>query len=274
MIKAIFLDIDGTLTSIKKHKIPESALDAVTKARSRGIRTFLCTSRAKQFLINLPGIEYDGLVCLTGAHCIDSDKNSISTTTMAPGDIIAALVYARNHGQSIVGVSSDKLYSDDPGNPQIITLFDTGGFRPEDIEGGFEKFPDFSAAEDPSAVVAELKIMQLICFFHSGAEENEIMAAMPHSHTQRWTEAFVDVMDNSITKAVGMKIMGRHFGFTEEESMAIGDGANDIPMLKAAGIGVAMGNATGDVKDAADYITDDVDEDGLANALKHFLKLD
>lgn len=273
MIKALFLDIDGTLISIKRHKIPESAREAVAKARSRGIRVFLCTSRARQFLINIPGIEYDGLVCLTGAHCTDSNEKSISSTMMDPGDIIAALTYARSHGQSIVGVASDKLYSDDPGHPDIAFIFGFGGFRPEDIEGGFEKFPDLSGAEDPAAVVAELKIMQLICFFHSGAEEAEIMATMPHSHTQRWTEAFVDVMDNKITKEVGMEIMGRHFGFTKEESMAIGDGANDIPMLKAAGIGVAMGNASRNVKDAADYITDDVDEDGLAHAIERFIKL-
>ena len=52
--------------------------------------------------------------------------------------------------------------------------------------------------------------------------------------------------------------------------MAIGDGENDIGMISYAGIGVAMGNASDEVKNAADYVTDTVDEDGLANALRHF----
>ena len=53
-------------------------------------------------------------------------------------------------------------------------------------------------------------------------------------------------------------------------SIAFGDGGNDLSILKAAGIGVAMGNANDDVKAVANYVTTSVDEDGIWNALKHF----
>ena len=62
----------------------------------------------------------------------------------------------------------------------------------------------------------------------------------------------------------------KRFGFKLEETMAFGDGGNDIGMLRHAGIGVAMGNANDEVKAAADYITASVDEDGIYKALKHF----
>lgn len=52
--------------------------------------------------------------------------------------------------------------------------------------------------------------------------------------------------------------------------MAFGDGGNDVLMLKHVGIGVAMGNAEDEVKRAADYVTDSVDEDGVEKALRHF----
>ena len=53
-------------------------------------------------------------------------------------------------------------------------------------------------------------------------------------------------------------------------AIAFGDGGNDVDMLRFAGIGVAMGNATDEPKAAADYVTDSVDDAGIANALKHF----
>ena len=55
-----------------------------------------------------------------------------------------------------------------------------------------------------------------------------------------------------------------------EDTIAFGDGGNDITMIEHAAIGVAMGNANEGVKKIADYITDDVDNDGIFNALKHF----
>ena len=60
------------------------------------------------------------------------------------------------------------------------------------------------------------------------------------------------------------------YGFSKEEAMAFGDSDNDLEMLKFVGIGVAMGNAVEAVKEAADYVTSHIDEDGIWNACKHF----
>ena len=61
-----------------------------------------------------------------------------------------------------------------------------------------------------------------------------------------------------------------YYGINISETMAFGDGGNDITMIEHAAIGVAMGNANEGVKEVADYITDDVDNNGIYNALKHF----
>ena len=61
-----------------------------------------------------------------------------------------------------------------------------------------------------------------------------------------------------------------HFGIPASDTMAFGDGGNDIEMLRFAGVGVAMGNAGEEVRLAADYVTDDVDHDGIQNALRRF----
>lgn len=73
-----------------------------------------------------------------------------------------------------------------------------------------------------------------------------------------------------ISKATGLSVFADYYGIGMTEIMACGDGGNDIPMLKVAGIGVAMGNASEIVKASANFVTDTVENDGLCKALKHF----
>jgi hydroxymethylpyrimidine pyrophosphatase-like HAD family hydrolase len=61
-----------------------------------------------------------------------------------------------------------------------------------------------------------------------------------------------------------------HYGIRQEEMIAFGDGENDMEMLQFAGIGIAMGNAEKEVKAVADYVTDDIDDDGIWKACRHF----
>lgn len=93
---------------------------------------------------------------------------------------------------------------------------------------------------------------------------------MPNSKAARWTTHFTDVIPKDGGKNTGIDAIISHFGIKLEETMAFGDGGNDIDMLKHAGIGVAMENAGDNVKEIADYITTSVDDDGITHALKHF----
>jgi Cof subfamily protein (haloacid dehalogenase superfamily) len=75
---------------------------------------------------------------------------------------------------------------------------------------------------------------------------------------------------SGISKADGLRKLCELYGISPEETVAIGDERNDIPMLKLAGMGVAMGNALPEVKEAADYVTDTVNNDGVVLALRKF----
>ena len=93
------------------------------------------------------------------------------------------------------------------------------------------------------------------------------------SKLARWHPLFTDIVNKENDKKEGMFKILDYYKFNIDSSMAFGDGGNDISILKAAGIGVAMGNASEEVKTAADYVTTSVDDDGIANALRHFALL-
>ena len=96
------------------------------------------------------------------------------------------------------------------------------------------------------------------------------MTQLPNLTVSRWNPYFADVNVADTNKASGMADIADYLGFSLDESMAFGDGGNDISILRRAGTGVAMGNAGITVKNAADYVTDSIDSDGVSRALRHF----
>ena len=109
-----------------------------------------------------------------------------------------------------------------------------------------------------------------LCFYIDDEKEQKVMPFLPNLSLSRWHPLFADVNVAGISKATGLSVFADYYGIGMTEIMACGDGGNDIPMLKAAGIGVAMGNASEIVKASANFVTGTVENDGLCKALKHF----
>ena len=86
----------------------------------------------------------------------------------------------------------------------------------------------------------------------------------------RWNFGGLDIIAPGGGKVTGIRKYLDRCGLQPEEIIAFGDGENDLDMLRFAGIGVAMGNAEVAVKEAADFVTADIDDDGIAKALRHF----
>jgi Cof subfamily protein (haloacid dehalogenase superfamily) len=79
-----------------------------------------------------------------------------------------------------------------------------------------------------------------------------------------------DVVQKDINKATGIANLIKKIGIKQEETIAIGDGLNDIEMIEYAGLGISMGNGVKELKEKANYITTDVNDNGIYNAFKHF----
>ena len=132
---------------------------------------------------------------------------------------------------------------------------------------GLKDFP-FVSLDD----VMKEPLMQVSPFF-SPEEEALIMPKLKECVSARWSNYFVDITHIEADKGKGLLTMAAHEGLKVSETIAFGDGGNDISILRQAGLGVAMGNAKDNVKAAADYVTASVDDDGISKALAHLCGL-
>lgn len=106
--------------------------------------------------------------------------------------------------------------------------------------------------------------------FTDEVTEKEIMRRLPGLSSSRWCDTFADINIKGIDKGSGVREYLNLRGLIKDEAISFGDGGNDIPMLENTGIAVAMGNSCDSLKAVADFVTDDIDRDGLAHAIRHF----
>ena len=101
-------------------------------------------------------------------------------------------------------------------------------------------------------------------------EDDAFIEHLPLCQSTRWTNVFADIIPIDGGKDKGIDYLLDDFGISLSETMAFGDGANDITMLQHVPYGIAMGHASQEVKDHAYYVTTDICDDGIYHALIHF----
>lgn len=257
MIKALFFDIDGTLVSLRTHAIPASAIEAITQARDRGIKIIISTGRPRQLINNLGPIEHliDGYITVNGASCVTGGQ-TISTTPVCKEDITTLLRCSDTmHFPSlIVGTDDVIVYNAD-----------------ESVDSIFGDLLDLHDLKlnSPVEPLLEGDILQLTPIIDR-AQEAVIVPLLRHSVSVRWCDYFSDILSEDADKGRGMARMAAIWASAQMNAWPSVTGATTYPSCCSAGTGVAMGNAASTVKAAADYITEDIDEGGVAHALRHF----
>ena len=253
-IKALFFDIDGTLVSFKSHRIPQSTVDALEQAKKNGVEVYISTGRPKQIINNLGQIEHliDGYITANGARCFVEDT-LVSQHAILPSDVKKIIEAADRDNYPAIVVSESRFaihhYTD-----EVYEIFCKG------------------LGVDSSVFVTDLNslgdeaILQVTPFC-TLEQEALLMPTLKNCTSGRWHPAFTDITARGADKGKGLLAMADYLGLNIEETMAFGDGGNDISIIKEAGVGVAMGNAGEGLKQVADYITTHVDEDGVKNAL-------
>lgn len=259
MIKALFFDIDGTLVSFNTHTIPPSAVRALEAAKAKGIHIFISTGRPGIIINNLSALQQrnliDGYITMNGGYCFVG-KDVIYKSAIPAADVRTLMDYCTTRNIPCIVVGEHDICVCQP-DEMVKKIFHD-----------FLKV-DVLPVKTPEEAIEGKEVFQLTPFI-TEEQEKEILPSIPHCEIGRWYPAFTDVTAKGNTKQRGIDEIIRYFGIALDETMAFGDGGNDISMLHHASVGVAMGNAKEEVKAAADYVTTDVDEDGIANALRHF----
>ena len=259
MIKAIFFDIDGTLVSFRTHEIPESTKMALQQLKEKGIKLFIATGRSPaqlDFFQNQAEPVFDGFITMNGQYCYN-DKEVIREQCLDRQDLIHLLPYLEENqeiGSSFVEL--DYVYFNHM-TKGIQKMWDSLGKTAPKLN-----------FDSPNRVF-EHKTYQLSTYIPK-EEEEEFFKYMPNCKSTRWHPDFMDVIPKNGGKIVGIQAVCQYYGIEQDEIMAFGDGGNDIEMVQYANIGVAMGNATEDVKAVADFVTKDIDEDGILFGLEQF----
>lgn len=253
---ALFFDIDGTLVSFNTHEIPASTIRALTEAKANGSQVYIATGRPPMIITNLGAIEHliDGYITINGALCFIGNEQ-VCYQPISKQDVMTCVDNAKTKEYGLIVVGRDKVAVLDP----------TGS-----VDRIFRQYLNVKEFDTPSPLeeILQQDVLQLTAFFDSTYEQ-EMLARMPHCVSGRWHPEFTDITSNDADKGKGILAIARHQGFDPSRTIAFGDGGNDLSMILQAGIGVAMGNATPNLKQHADYITTSVDDDGILNALRH-----
>ncbi len=258
MISAIFFDIDGTLVSFDTHKVLDSSKIAIKLLKEKGIKVFIATGRIKKQVNNLDDLEFDGYITANGNDCYVDGKeiyrNGISEETVR-----SLLEYLKNEEKFPCSIMTNEgifiNYIDDK-----VKRLNEG----VDIE--------IPVVENYHEFVEENinNILQINIFVDENKEKELMKKIFKDCESSRWHPAFADINKKGGGKDIGVNKIIEYYKIDISETMAFGDGGNDITMIEHCAIGIAMGNANDRLKKVADYITDNVDNDGIYKALKYF----
>lgn len=252
MIKAIFLDFDQTVFSHKQRKVPESAVKAINQAKANGVKIFLATGRhpLEIYSINKENIAYDGYVCLNGQLNVDQNNKLVSgypLDTEASKNI--ADMYTTNHFPIVLGEKDRVILNH---MEPIVKEAQTELSWPHPIE----------AYDGDTIYMAS-------CFLNK--DDQEYFRNLYSScKVVQWHPLGIDILSKEGGKDIGVSDFMKLHNFTKDEIITVGDSGNDLDMMKFSNISIAMGNGKKEIKEAASYVTDDIDADGLYNAFKHY----
>jgi len=245
-VRIIFFDIDGTLVDPQTGCISEKTAQTIKTLQARGIKCCIATGRSPASLPDFGDLHFDAMSTFNGSLCY-TDTDVLHSNPIARADAEMVMQNAAALGRPVAIATRDRLAA----NGVDDDLADYYRLAKQELTAS----PDFDA-------VRRDDIYQIMLGCRLEDHAAIVQGAQGVKIAVSWDRA-VDVIPASSGKGVAIAKVLAHFGLDASQSMAFGDSQNDLEMIKAVGVGVAMGNANAQLKAIADDVCGAVSEDGI-----------
>lgn len=292
MYKLIAIDIDGTLLKNDK-TISSETFNAIQKARNKGVKIILTTGRPIQGLekyskkLGLITDEDYGISCSGALIHRLGNREVLFRSTLAYEDLQFLYSFSKKLGITLNALTDSLILT-----PSLNLT--------TQIESSLSNMPmkivDFDSLPKTTTinrivyineneafinhlhkVIKKISIPYIPVNIKNGNDNLSLSKdRLPREIYEKFTilkpsSNTLEILSKGINKGSSISFLAEILGIKQEEVIAIGDSGNDIEMIKYAGLGVAMGNAFPEIKEAASYITYTNEEDGVAHVIEKFI---
>ena len=261
MIKMIATDIDGTILNWGGEFSP-AVVDCIKELDKSGIKIVLVTGRmhgstapiAEKLGLKNPIVSYQG-------GLIKDIKGNTLFQKQLPDEYAKKIIeWAHTKGAHINLYLDDQLYVEQ--DNETIKKYIVG------------KFVEYKVC--PFWQLKIENVNKILAIDYTDADRvtswvEELEEMFPDLYIVKSTPYFCEIGNKEAKKSAGVEYLRKMWGFEKDEVLTIGDQNNDIELLKAGGVAVAMGNATEELKKYADFITDTVENDGFVKAIEKYI---
>lgn len=260
-IKLVATDIDGTILKYTGG-FNQKVIDCINVLNKSGIKVVLVTGRmhksaqkiADELGLNTPIVSYQGALV--------KNKEQVLYERYIPNDISKRILeWGLKQDIHINLYMNDELYVEKEN--EFTHKYASHQHIPFNIQ--------------PFDTIELNNVNKILFIDYNNADKvtmvtNKLQEDFPELYIVKSTDFFCEVCHREATKGDGVRCIQEFYGITKEETLSIGDHNNDFELLTSGGIKVAMGNATEDLKELADYVTDTVENDGFVKAMAKFIK--
>lgn len=278
MSKIVFLDVDGTLIDYET-KLPASAAKAVDMARANGHKVYICTGCSKAEIEQRHLCDLDGMIGGNGAYVEDAGK-VVMHQGLSREDVKHIVDWCNERQLGFYLEANSGMYCNDymlEQGPATMIKYAQG--KGADLshakESAYQFVNSFIHLKGEDLYRDDVnKISFILSSYQDHLDSKE---EFPHLIANTWggkgeVALYGDLGPTGITKKHAIEVLLDYLGANQKDTISFGDAKIDLSMFECCEFNVAMGNGGEEIKAAADYITTDVNDDGLYNAFQ-YLKL-